>query len=217
MANEEKQQTETAQPEKKSPKKPLLFVGVFLVGFLLTAGLNYLQLKSSYVPPAEAPSEAGEEKKPVLSIDLGREEEPADSAMAEIPAGESPAEAPAADTTSKMDSLQLAIRELTAAARMKDSLLQSMRMELDQSKKAVPKKVTLPDSTDLKKPVKLAKIVENMPADEAAKMLEPLADDIVIDILLRIKQRQAAKIMAALPPARAAKLSDRIMQPIVQR
>ncbi len=218
MTDEEKQPVKAAQSGKKSPKKLLLYAGFFLVAFLITAALNYFQLKSSYVPPAAEPSEVKEEKKPVLSIDLGRDEAPADSTTDEIMEEAQLAEAPqAVDTTSKTDSLQQAIRELAAATRMKDSLLQSMRMELDQSKKAVSKQETLPDSADLKKPVKLAKIVESMPADDAAKMLEPLADDIVIDILLRIKQRQAAKIMAALPSARAARLSDRIMQPIVQR
>jgi flagellar motility protein MotE (MotC chaperone) len=217
MTDEEKQQTDAAPPAKKSPKKLLLYAGVFLVGFLLTAALNYFQLKSSYVPPEKAPSDVVEEKKPVLNINLGRNEAAEDTASAEVRSEELLAEAPPPDTTSPTDSLQQAIRELTAAARMKDSLLQTMRTELDQSKKAAPKQEALPDSIDLKKPVKLAKIVESMPADDAAKMLEPLADDIVIDILLRIKQRQAAKIMAALPSARAARLSDRIMQPIVQR
>ena len=73
------------------------------------------------------------------------------------------------------------------------------------------------DSAALKRAAKLAKIVENMPAEDAAQMLEALNDDMVINVLLRLKQRQAAKIMAALPASRAADISRLILEPIAQQ
>lgn len=57
---------------------------------------------------------------------------------------------------------------------------------------------------------KLAKMYEAMKADEAAPILSGLDPDIVLDIMVRMKERQAAKIMAKMDPALAALISTRL-------
>jgi hypothetical protein len=53
----------------------------------------------------------------------------------------------------------------------------------------------------------LAKVYEAMKPEKAAEILKELDNELLTAIFRQIKQRQAAKIMAALPPNRAAKLS----------
>ena len=57
---------------------------------------------------------------------------------------------------------------------------------------------------------KLAKMYEAMKADEAAPILSGLDPEIVLDIMVRMKERQAAKIMAKMDPALAALISTRL-------
>jgi len=55
---------------------------------------------------------------------------------------------------------------------------------------------------------KLAKMYEAMPPKEAASILSGMDMEIVLGVLKQMKERPAAKVMAALDPARAAALSS---------
>lgn len=57
---------------------------------------------------------------------------------------------------------------------------------------------------------KLAKIYESMPPEEAALRLEKLDDETATTLILAIKPRQAAKILANVNPDKAAVISKRI-------
>jgi hypothetical protein len=52
----------------------------------------------------------------------------------------------------------------------------------------------------------IAKILESMQAENAARILKDLSDSEVKELLLVVKKRQAAKILAQLPPERAARI-----------
>ncbi len=58
---------------------------------------------------------------------------------------------------------------------------------------------------------RLAKIYESMPPEEAAARLEKLDDDTATILILAIKPRQAAKILANVNPEKAAILSKKIV------
>ncbi len=58
---------------------------------------------------------------------------------------------------------------------------------------------------------RLAKIYEQMPAEEAATRLEKLDDETATNLILAIKPRQAAKILANVNPEKAAVLSKIII------
>ncbi len=58
---------------------------------------------------------------------------------------------------------------------------------------------------------RLAKIYEQMPPEEAAARLEKLDEDTATTLLLAIKPRQAAKILANVNPEKAAVLSKRLV------
>lgn len=58
---------------------------------------------------------------------------------------------------------------------------------------------------------RLAKIYESMPPEEAALRLEKLDEDTATILLLAMKPRQAARILANVDPEKAATLSKRVV------
>lgn len=64
----------------------------------------------------------------------------------------------------------------------------------------------VPDSTVAKEKKAKAKMLEAMPAEEAAKILANLTDEETRTLLKYVKARQAAKIVAAIQPDRASRL-----------
>jgi len=59
---------------------------------------------------------------------------------------------------------------------------------------------------------RLAKIYESMPPEEAATRIEKLDDDTATALILAIKPRQAAKILANVNPEKAAVISKKIVK-----
>jgi flagellar motility protein MotE (MotC chaperone) len=57
---------------------------------------------------------------------------------------------------------------------------------------------------------KLAKIYEAMTPQQAAAILSRMDDQSIIDILWKMKQREAAKVLASFDPVRASRLSERL-------
>ena len=76
----------------------------------------------------------------------------------------------------------------------------------DQLKAFTMKQTTLQDQ----KRKELQKIYNTMDAESAARIVEKLSDQDILDILLSVQKRQAAKILASLDPNRAAKLINQI-------
>jgi flagellar motility protein MotE (MotC chaperone) len=223
MADEEPiKRTDDATGEKGegggSKKKLILLIAVFILTFVLAGVGNFIQLQMTYVPPEPPPpeeqaQETHEEKGPILSIDLN--DEPEEPLLEATVTGDSLAQT-VEDSASLQDSVEMVILELRSNLKHSDSLLAVTIKELEEVKKQLKRQNAQEDSANLKRTAKLAKIVESMPPKEAAEMLEPLSDEMILDILLRLKQRQAAKIMAEFSTKRSAKLSEVILKPLVQ-
>ena len=63
-----------------------------------------------------------------------------------------------------------------------------------------------PESARATERKSMAKVLESMQAENAARILKDLTDSEVKEILLVVKKRQAAKILTALEPDRAARI-----------
>lgn len=63
---------------------------------------------------------------------------------------------------------------------------------------------------------KLGKLLESMKPDEAASIITHLSTEQIIALLMRMKERNAAKIMAALPVEQAARVAT-IMSGLAER
>lgn len=224
MVDEEMTGEESAKepevPEEKPKKKwnVRLLVGAAAALFILATVANYIQMKLTYVPPVKPPIQEPQvavEEGPVLAIDLSNEPEKAVATGLLAETVDEISEPVPRDSLVIPDSILMTIDELQTGIQTRDSLLTATKEELEKAKQALRIQEVQDDSSAHKRSVKLAKIVGNMPAEEAAKMLESLDDQMVVDILLQLKQRQAAKIMAAFPATRSARLSEAILKPLV--
>ena len=66
------------------------------------------------------------------------------------------------------------------------------------------------DEEHLERVTKLAKLYESMKPEKAASIASSLDIKLLIEIVTRMKEKQAAKMMAELPPSLAAEVSRRI-------
>jgi flagellar motility protein MotE (MotC chaperone) len=76
----------------------------------------------------------------------------------------------------------------------------------DQLKKFSAKQADLQEQ----KRKEIQKIYNTMDAENAARIIEKLSDQDIVDILLSVQKRQAAKILASLDPTRAARLTNQV-------
>ena len=213
----QEQELEEKPAQKKLDRKTILMIaGLAAVVFILAGAGNYIHLKMTYVPPEPVQMVVEEpviiKKEPVLTIDLSDEEEPL---MVEQITPDSTIEEES-DRITEADSIRGVIDGLQASLHKGDSLRAETLEELERVKENLKVQQVQADSANYKQVKKLAKIVENMPPGEAAKMLEALSDDMIINIIMQLKQRQAAKIMAEFSSSRSARLSEVILRPIVK-
>lgn len=167
-----------------------MLIGVFLVAFLLINGSMYFLLnhvRSTYVMPYYQ----------LLMQDSLRQD-----SLARV---------------TKPDSVQSVVAGLASdfiqSRRANDSLSQvnlGQKNQIDN----LQSQVNEWEERDLKlnneQIAKLAKIFGNMKPKNAAPIMEQMDDGSIVDVLFKVKERQAAKIMAAMPAPRAARLADRI-------
>jgi flagellar motility protein MotE (MotC chaperone) len=79
-----------------------------------------------------------------------------------------------------------------------------LKKEIEEAQKAMEEK----RQEEL---IKVAKIYEAMPPEEAAKRLEKLDEDIAVIILIALKPKTAGRILAQMESDRAASLSKKIL------
>ena len=121
-------------------------------------------------------------------------------ALKDIPTGDSAAAVtPPAGKPDSTIVLQLALQdERNKSAHLADQL----RAVMDSSRKAIAEA----DSSQVEQRKSMTKVLENMDPTSAARILNDFPDGDVKTCLLTMKKRQAAKILAALQPDRAARI-----------
>lgn len=82
--------------------------------------------------------------------------------------------------------------------------LKKLKQEIESAQKAL-------DDKTKEKLTQIAKIYEAMPAEEAARKLEKLDDDIAVIILIALKPKNAGKILAQMEADKAAAISKKIL------
>ncbi len=93
--------------------------------------------------------------------------------------------------------------------------LEKAKTDLDGERLKLEKLVSQSDSLDKRRIKQLAKVYEAMRPEEAARILETLNDNLCINILSSMNDdRQKAKILAALSPAKAAQVSKKLGMPL---
>jgi flagellar motility protein MotE (MotC chaperone) len=93
--------------------------------------------------------------------------------------------------------------------------LEKTRADLTAERQKLEKLVSKSDDLDKKRIKQLAKVYGAMRAEEAARILETLDDGLCVNILAEMgDDRQKAKILTALSPEKAARVSKKISAPI---
>jgi flagellar motility protein MotE (MotC chaperone) len=93
--------------------------------------------------------------------------------------------------------------------------LEKTRSDIVSEREKLEKLVSQSDDLDRKRIKQLAKVYGAMRAEEAARILETLDDELCMNILASMSDdRQKAKILTALSPDKAARVSKKISAPI---
>ena len=97
---------------------------------------------------------------------------------------------------------------------MVEQEIEKSRADLEAEREKLEKVVSTSDDLDKKRIKQLAKVYGAMRAEEAARILETLDDDLCMNILSEMgDDRQKAKILTALSPDKAARVSKKIGAP----
>jgi len=102
----------------------------------------------------------------------------------------------------KMDSTKVLQLALEDERRKSAALADRLRAVMDSSQKAL----AVADSAQAEYRKSMIKVLENMDATSAARILSDFPDVELKSYLQTMKKRQAAKILAALQPDRAARI-----------
>jgi flagellar motility protein MotE (MotC chaperone) len=98
---------------------------------------------------------------------------------------------------------------------MVEQELEKTRNDLTEERKKLEKLVGQSDELDKKRIKQLAKVYSAMRPEEAARILETLDDDLLINILGAMgDDRQKAKILSILSPDKASRVSKKIGKPL---
>jgi flagellar motility protein MotE (MotC chaperone) len=89
--------------------------------------------------------------------------------------------------------------------------LDKKRKELAKLERRIDKSMIKIEQAESSRIIKLARLYDGMKAIEVSKLFMNLPDDIVVAIMPRMKPANAGKIMALMPPKRAARISTQMI------
>ena len=94
--------------------------------------------------------------------------------------------------------------------------LSSQEEASDSLQRELAELLQLQDKFDATSINRLARIFESMKAREAAPVMVQLSDNVNVTILMKMKERPAAKILSEMPVSRAAAISRMISQKVLE-
>jgi len=224
MAKDDQKEKKKKEKPKKKDKKgriPIIFLaGGFLLSFLVICIGMYFVLKTLQpeIPPEIAEEAVTQDStmfvdsvqsdsvnQPVVpDIDLTQYGLPEDSMIT-------------------ADQVKIAIAELLGDVDDANNQVTEVNKDLNEKKIAVDslqnelqELLALEGNFDRKRINRLAKIFESMKPKEAAPVMGQLTDDINVVILMTMKERPAGKILSEMPVTRAAAISKRISQKVLE-
>jgi len=198
-------------------KKLLIPAGLFVAGFLVINVGMFFFLKTTQ-PKVGSRVESQVAHAPVDSLTARAG---ADSAMANSTAPATP-ELASADTAAHADSVATAPVETTAvipvAAENVATAVDTPAAEPNAEASEAPPEVSTNEvvealqSGDSHGMAKLAKLLESMKPAEAADIASHLTTDQIVALVMKMKDRTAGRMLAALPIEQAAQVAERMSQ-----
>ena len=185
---------------------------VLVVGYLVFFAANYFFLKSTIKWPEEEMTDSTqamteEEEGLNLTWDISGRTGP-QSAKTEEEKEAAKREEIRKETASIVDSALVAeTTPITQDLQGTKTELTTTRDQVNELERLIAVLATQADSLDQANAARLSKIVEQMKPADAAAIMNRLGDKANAELLLKMKQRQAARILAAMPRERAAEVA----------
>lgn len=185
-------------------------ITILVVGYIVFGTASYFYLKSTVKwPEVPADSTQGQPTEQGLNLtwDISGESGP-QSAVNEQQKEEAEKQERQQETKAIVDS---ALAEHTEPIQTKlqgtEKELTTTREQVNELERLIALLATQADSVDAANAARLSKIVEQMKPADAAAIMNRLGDKANAEMLLKMKQRQAARILAAMPRERAAEVA----------
>ena len=190
---------EAAKPAKKM--SPLTIIIAAVVSFVIFLGVfSYMMGVFDPAPPptAESPDESGEAA--VDSFMSGGYASAYGKAAAEVQAAQ---DANAIDTVAEFARLDKRKRELDA----QEQNIAKQKQELEQLRAQIESLMDKKEQIAAEKLAYVAKLLDGMKPDEMSGLISNLDNPTIMAVLPRMKPQTASRVLATLPPERAAKIT----------
>jgi flagellar motility protein MotE (MotC chaperone) len=218
------------KPKSKKKKTIIMMTGGFLLSFLVTNIAMYFLLKMTQ--PTPAPQMTQQAQSPDSSVVASVL---TDTAGVALEVTKNNASADSTKSELNLAANGLSQDSLIPAGKVKEMMAHLLK-EQDTSL-VPPSEMAEPLSTegasdsnqaelkvlmskggnfDMNRIARLAKIFEAMKPKQAAPVLSQLDNDVIVMILLKMKERPAAKILGEMSVERAASISRQISQKVLE-
>jgi len=198
-----------AAAEDAAPKKkvgPITLIVSALVSFVVFLAIfSYTMGVFDAAPPA-----------PAEEATASPEEQAApDSQQYYSPYGEAAAAVEAASTSEAVDTIaelsMLDKRQREIAAEERD--IATKRRELEAMKNEVEQYLQQKKGIADEKVTYIAKLIDGMKAEEMAGLVTNLDNATIMAVLPKMKPQTASRVLATLPPKRAAEIATQLLEP----
>ena len=197
-----------ATPEKAGKKfSPVLLIVVGLVTFVIfLAGFSYMMGVFDPKPPATA--EVPADGKPAAdSTKADGETQQYVSDFGRAAAAVEAAQQSGVDTLAVISELDQRRKEIAA----EESKLRIERQELATLKSQVEQLLSQKKAIAGEKVLYMAKLLDGMKQEELAGLMAKLDDKTILAVLPSMKPLNASKVLALLPPERAAQITTQLL------
>jgi uncharacterized FlaG/YvyC family protein len=213
-------------------KKPLLInIGLFLASFIVINIGMYFFLKATQPRSVTGIVEAPVEQSDSVAVHADVPTNPVAEAVAPVIATESPAASEPPVQMSESPSQGALNQPMVSSVPQMEPPTESVPVT---SKEPVQADIQEPEETpktnetelkeqakvsvqaaasgDLREFNKLAKLLDSMKPKDAAAIASELDTDAIVSLIMKMKDRNAAKMMAALPPQLAARIASKMSE-----
>lgn len=190
---------EVAKPGKKI--SPLTIIIAAVVSFVIFLGVfSYMMGVFDPAPPPSAETQDGDATGVADSLANGDYVSAYGKAAAAVEAAQ---EANAIDTVAELAQLDKRKRELDA----KEQDIAKQKQELEQLRAQIETLMDKKEAVAEEKLAYVAKLLDGMKPDEMSGLISNLDNPTIMAVLPRMKPQTASRVLATLPPERAAKIT----------
>ena len=109
----------------------------------------------------------------------------------------------------ELDAREQSLQKMEESLRVQTTEIEKKIQQLDEIRKQIAEKLEHKVEVDQERVNKLVDFYSNMKAQNAAKVFETIDEDLAVEVLIRMKKKNAADIMNLLPAEKSQILSEK--------